>query len=166
MSLILLCPFAGQPRLTSRVETGPHFGNGFSACPLTIKPKPQGCKMCYVVYKVKIPRRFSYLLTLSLLKHILKFQLVCIFQRSWFQTGSIRVPSLPLLDRFSKSDGSFLRLSLLHEDVNSSLDDRVHSAEKQAMDGSEMGITSKRSHGLTLSEKKTLVAKRHDKVGK
>ena len=45
--------------------------------------------------------------------------------------------------------------------MNSSLDDRVHSTEKQAMDGSEMGITSiKRSHGLTPSEKKTLVAKR------
>ena len=45
--------------------------------------------------------------------------------------------------------------------MNSSLDDRVHSAEKQAMDGSEMGITSiKRSRGLTPSEKKTLVAKR------
>ena len=69
--------------------------------------------------------------------------------------------SLPLLDRFSKSHDSSLRLSLLHEDVNSSLDDRVHSTEKQAMDGSEMGITSiKRGHGLTPSEKKTLVAKR------
>ena len=70
--------------------------------------------------------------------------------------------SLPLLDRFSKSDDcSPLRLSLLHEDVNSSLDDRVHSAEKQAMDGSEMGVTSiKQSHVLTPTEKKTLIAKR------
>ena len=72
--------------------------------------------------------------------------------------------SLSLLDRFSKSDDSPFRLTLLEvpEDVNSSLDSRVHSAEKQAMGGSEMGITSiKRSHGLvTPSEKKTLVAKR------
>ena len=70
--------------------------------------------------------------------------------------------SLPLLDRFSKSDDSPFRLTLLPEDMNSSLDNRVHSAEKQAMGGSEMGITSiKRSHGLvTPSEKKTLVAKR------
>ena len=68
--------------------------------------------------------------------------------------------SLPLLDRFGKSDDSPLRLTLLPEDVNSSLDNRIHS-EKQAMDGSEMDITStKRSHGLTPSEKKTLVAKR------
>ena len=53
------------------------------------------------------------------------------------------------------------RLTLLSEDVNSSLDDRVHSAEKQAMDGSEMAITSiERSRGLTPSEKKTLIAKR------
>ena len=45
--------------------------------------------------------------------------------------------------------------------MNSSLDDRGHSVEKQAMHGSEMGITSvKRSHGLTLSEKKTFIAKR------
>ena len=35
------------------------------------------------------------------------------------------------------------------------------AAEKQAIDGSEMGITSiKRSRGLTPSEKKTLVPKR------
>ena len=54
-----------------------------------------------------------------------------------------------------------LKLTLLPEDVNSSLGDRVHSTEKQAMDGQEMGITSiKRSRGLTPSEKKTLVAKR------
>ena len=61
--------------------------------------------------------------------------------------------SLPLLDRFNKRDDSPLRLTLLPEDVNSSLDHRIHS-EKQAMDGSEMCITStKRSHGP--SEKKT-----------
>ncbi|KAK2559610.1 Multidrug and toxin extrusion protein 2 [Acropora cervicornis] len=76
---------------------------------------------------------------------------------SWINKSS----SLPFLDRFSKRDDSPLRLNLLPEDVNSSLDDRVHSVEKQAMDGSEMGITSiKRSHGLTPSEKKTLIAKR------
>ena len=76
---------------------------------------------------------------------------------SWINKSS----SLPLLDRFSKRDDSPLRLTLLSEDVNSSLDDRVHSVEKQAMDGSEMEITSiKRSHGLTPSGKKTLVAKR------
>lgn len=76
---------------------------------------------------------------------------------SWINKSS----SLPFLDRFSKRDDSPFRLTLLAEDVNSSLDDRVHSVEKQAMDGSEMGITSiKRSHGLTPSEKKTLIAKR------
>ena len=65
--------------------------------------------------------------------------------------------SLPAsLDRFSKNDDSPLRLTLLPEDANSSLDDRVHSAEKQAVDGSEMVIPSiKRSRGLTPSEKKT-----------
>ena len=69
--------------------------------------------------------------------------------------------SLPLLDCFSRSDDSPLKLTLLPEDVNSSLGDRVHSTEKQAMDGQEMGITSiKRSRGLTPSEKKTLVPKR------
>ena len=67
--------------------------------------------------------------------------------------------SLPLLDRFNKSDDSPLRLTLLPKDVNSSLDNRVHS-EKQAMDSSEMGTTStKQSHWLTPSEKKTLVTK-------
>ena len=70
--------------------------------------------------------------------------------------------SLPAsLDRFSKNDDSPFRLTLLPEDANSSLDDGFHSAEKQAVDGSEMVITSiKRSRGLTPLEKKTLIAKR------
>ena len=45
------------------------------------------CKMCYVVCEVKIARRFS----------------------NWIYKSS----SLPLLDRFSESDDSSLRLSLL-----------------------------------------------------
>ena len=74
-----------------------------------------------------------------------------------------QAPADTLLDRFSKGDDSPLRLTLLLNDVNSSIDNRVHSAEKKAMDGPEMGITStgiKRNHGLTPSEKKTFVAKR------
>ena len=108
---------------------------------------------------MEIAWRFSYLLFSSLLRQMPNCQLYIaeILISNWIYKSS----SLPLSACFSKSDDSPLRIILLSENVNSSLDDRVHSAEKQAMDGSEMGITSiKRSHGLTPSGKKTLVARR------
>ena len=91
---------------------------------------------------------------------MLNFQLNLYIPEILISNWIYKSSSLPLLDRFSKSDDSPLRLTLLSEDVNSSLDNCVHS-EKKAMDGSEIGITSTElSHGLTPSEKKTLVAKR------
>ena len=103
---------------------------------------------------VKIARCFSYLLTSNLLRQMLNFQLVCIFQRSGFQTGFTRVRPF-LYWTASVNDDSPLRLTLLSEDMNSSLDDRVHSAKKQAMDGSEMGIKSiKRSHAWAYTIRK------------
>ena len=108
---------------------------------------------------MEIAWRFSYLLFSSWLRQMPNCQLYIaeILISNWIYKSS----SLPLSACFSKSDDSPLRIILLSENVNSSLDNRVHSAEKQAMDGSEMGITSiKRSHGLTPSGKKTLVARR------
>ena len=115
--------------------------------------------MCNSVDEVKNAWGFCYLLFSSLLRQMPNCQLYIaeILISNWIYKSS----SLPLPACFSKSDDSPLRITLLSENVNSSLDNRVHSAEKQAMDGSEMGITSiKRSHGLTPSEKKTLIAKR------
>ena len=113
--------------------------------------------MCYSVSEVKnctaffIPAHFKFVEINAKLSSRLYISEILI--SNWIYKSS----SLPVLDRFSKSDDDPFRLTLLPEDVNSSLDNRVHS-EKQAM---EMGITStKRSHGLTPSEKKTLVAKR------
>ena len=115
--------------------------------------------MCYSVSEVKnctaffIPAHFKFVEANAKLS--IRLYISEILISNWIYKSS----SLPLLDRFNKSDDDPFRLTLLPEDVNSSLDNRVHS-EKQAMDGSEMGITStKRSHGLTPSEKKTLVAK-------
>ena len=59
-------------------------------------------------------------------KLLIGFYISEILISNWMYKSS----PLPLLDRFSRSDDSSLRLTLLSEDVNSSLDDRVHSAEK------------------------------------
>ena len=77
------------------------------------------------VNKGTIARRFSYLPISSFFEANAKLSIGLYISENLISKWIYKTSSLPLLDGFSKSDDSPLGLTLLSEDVNFSLDDRV-----------------------------------------